>query len=514
MFGFFNKKNNCFSRNKEIEKVFNILGTLTTDKNVRDDFLYKFNHLKVARNTDIFMFARLYLDWEDYLLTKHTLGSSDPFTATSIRKKISINTEVRSVDIAFSLIFEKEKLQFAYLSELFLYFISKYVINNLGIETLLNINEAVAINNISEKISVNKEGFDFLEFNEEILNSNEYDTQQILALFKIFFEVFSERIEVSFGKEIAKQLFNDVYAKLHKIYNSDLVSKLLVVIPERVLNLDEWLSMLSKSELEERVKEKTSELENIASNLEKKVEERTRELRVAYEELKELDKRKSEFIFLVGHQMRTPLVAVKWALSMLKSGDAGAVTPEQKKIIENAYSANESMNNVVNEILIADDIMNDKAVYSIKSIDISSIIKKIIENMNDIASQREITFDANFSSTVFALADPNKLTQVLSAIIDNAIRYSPPKSKVFVEYLDNNENVSIVVKDKGIGISEEVKNRIGERFFRADNALRQNTYGSGLGLYIAKRTIEAFGGELKIDGKEGKGTIVTIILKK
>ena len=514
MFGFLNKENKCFSRNKELEKIFDILGSLTVDKNVRDDFLYKFNHLKSYRNADIFMFARLYLDWEDYLLTKHTLGSSDLLTTNTIRKKVSLSTNLHSIDIAFSLIFEKEKLQFAYLSELFLYFISKYIIDNLGIETLININETVAINNISKKISINKEGFDFVEFNEEISNSPEYGIQQTVALFKIFFEIFSERIEVSFGKDITKTLFNDVYAKLHKIYNSDLISKILVVIPERVLNLDEWLSMLSKSELEERVREKTTELEDIASSLEKKVEDRTQELRVAYNELKELDKRKSEFIFLVGHQMRTPLVAVKWALSMLKSGDAGEITPEQKKIVENAYAANESMNNVVNEILAADDIMNNKSNYSIIKADVIPIIEKVIGNMTDIANQRGINFETRFLSSSIAMVDPDKFSQVLSAIIDNAVRYSSPQSKVFVEYLDNVDGVSIVIRDTGIGISEDVKNRIGERFFRADNALRQNTYGSGLGLYIAKRTIEAFGGELIIEGKEGKGTTVTIILKK
>ncbi len=515
MFGFFSKqKETCFSRNEDMGKVFNILATLTPDASIRDDFWYKLEGLKKSRSADIFTFTRLYLDWEDFVITQQKVGSGEVLTASILRKKINTEIPLNKVDIAFGLIFEKREIQIIYLAELFLHFVSLYVIDNLGIDVLITTNASLTINEISEKVNITKDGFDFRQFNTEVLRAKREAEEQILSLFKVYFEVFSERVEVSFGNDVTKQLFNGVYEKLHKVYNSEIVSEVLVVIPERVLNLNAWLSMLSKGELEERVREKTNELEILNKQLEQKVEERVVELKKAYADLQELDQRKSEFISLVGHQMRTPLVAVKWALSLLKEEDTGPLTDTQKKVVEDAMITNDSMNNVVNEILMADDIMNNKAVYKIASIDLNTMLDEVLATVAEIAKRKELTFKREVTVKSLVAVDKDKFKYVLSAVIDNAIRYSSPESSIVLLAKEESTGiVSLSVIDYGIGIPLEVQKRVGDRFFRADNALRQNTYGSGLGIYIVKNIIEACGGSISITSEEGKGTNVTINLK-
>ena len=107
-----------------------------------------------------------------------------------------------------------------------------------------------------------------------------------------------------------------------------------------------------------------------------------------------------------------------------------------------------------------------------------------------------------------------KIPVVFSALLDNAIRYSPPESIVIVSAEEQGKDIVVKIEDKGIGIPKNVTERIGERFFRADNALRQNTYGSGLGIYITKKVVEGVSGGLELQSEEGKGTKIIIILKK
>jgi signal transduction histidine kinase len=513
MFDFLKRhKETCFSRNPDMANVFSLLSSLTPDQTLRDDFLYKLEKLKTSRSADIFAFTQLYLDWENLLLSHQKINLKESFTANLLREKIKHETSLEKVDIAFSLIFEKKELQIIYLSELFLHFISQYIVENLGLDVLVSTNTSLAINEISEKVVITKDGFDFRQFNVEVLQTKSQSLQQILSLFKVYFEIFAERIEVSFGGEITHHLFNSVYEKLHKMYNSELISNILVIIPERVLNLDEWLSMLSKGELEGRVKAKTAELEELNKQLETKVEERVVELKQAYKNLQELDQRKSEFISLVGHQMRTPVVAVKWALSMLKDQDMGVLSETQKKLVDDAYLANESMNNVINEILIADDIMNHSLSYNIEPVDLALLVDNVLSLASDIIKRKNLVIRKEIETKEMVSGDREKLKYVFTALLDNAIRYSAPGSEVVCLLKKDHDMLSISIIDHGIGIPSEVQNRIGDRFFRADNALRQNTYGSGLGLYIVKNIIESCGGRLKVESQEGKGTTITIHL--
>lgn len=499
---------------EEVEKLFTVLSSLTQEKEVREDFLFKLKHIRSSK-TPIEGSVRLFLDWEDYLQNKRaSITSEGESERNRIHLEIQKQINVDKLPIELQSIFRDKDLQKFYLAEVFLKAVFLYVSENLGIVTTRSILSSV-LEGTSTPITVSENGFDFSKLNELLLDSGtSYSLEKHFSTFKVFLEVISEELETSLGKDITKELFSRIYVAMQKMYDVELVSEILPFLPDRLLSMDEWLSMLSKTELENRVREKTKELEGLNEELEKRVAERTEELKKAFDDLQELDRRKSEFIFLVGHQMRTPIVAVKWALRTLRDGDAGELPAKALSIITEAYRANESMNRTVNEILLADDIINNKIKFEIEKTSINDIIQRVIEESKDEISARQVMVNFTAKDELFVLLDKVKAPVIFSALLDNAIRYSSPQSIISISLEDKKESIEIVIEDKGIGIPKEVFERIGERFFRADNALRQNTYGSGLGIYITKKVIEGVAGTLKIQSEEGKGTKVIITLKK
>ncbi len=502
------------SFDEEVLKLFTALASLTQEKGVREDFLYKQKSAGYTKDP-LGSAVRLYLDWEGYLQDKRdSVLSTEDSEKKSIRSEIEKQIDIQKLPIEFQSIFRDRDLQKFYLAEVFLKSVFIYVSENLGLVTTRSILNSI-LEGTSTPITVSETGFDFSKLNEELLSSGtSYSLEKHFSTFKVFLEVISEELETSLGKDITKELFSRIYISMQKMYDVELVSKILPFLPDRLLSMDEWLSMLSKTELENRVREKTKELEGLNKELEQRVAERTEELKKAFEDLQELDRRKSEFIFLVGHQMRTPIVAVKWALRTLRDGDAGELPAKALSIITEAYRANESMNRTVNEILLADDIINNKIKFEIEKTAINDIIERVIEESKDEIAAREVMVNFTAKDKVFVQIDKVKAPVVFAALLDNAIRYSSPQSIITISLKEEKDIVTVYIEDKGIGIPKEVFERIGERFFRADNALRQNTYGSGLGIYITKKVIEGVSGTLQIQSEEGKGTKVIITLKK
>lgn len=502
------------SFDEEVLKLFTALASLTQEKGVREDFLYKQKSAGYTKDP-LGSAVRLYLDWEGYLQDKRdSVLSIEDSEKKSIRSEIEKQIDIQKLPIEFQSIFRDRDLQKFYLAEVFLKSVFIYVSENLGLVTTRSILNSI-LEGTSTPITVSETGFDFSKLNEELLSSGtSYSLEKHFSTFKVFLEVISEELETSLGKDITKELFSRIYISMQKMYDVELVSKILPFLPDRLLSMDEWLSMLSKTELENRVREKTKELEGLNKELEQRVAERTEELKKAFEDLQELDRRKSEFIFLVGHQMRTPIVAVKWALRTLRDGDAGELPAKALSIITEAYRANESMNRTVNEILLADDIINNKIKFEIEKTAINDIIERVIEESKDEIAAREVMVNFTAKDKVFVQIDKVKAPVVFAALLDNAIRYSSPQSIITISLKEEKDIVTVYIEDKGIGIPKEVFERIGERFFRADNALRQNTYGSGLGIYITKKVIEGVSGTLQIQSEEGKGTKVIITLKK
>jgi signal transduction histidine kinase len=232
------------------------------------------------------------------------------------------------------------------------------------------------------------------------------------------------------------------------------------------------------------------------------------ELTEANEKLRMLDKVKSDFVSVAAHQLRTPLSAVKWGLRLLINGDVGSITPEQKHILEQANEGNERMIRLVNDMLDVDRIESGKFRYRFVPVDLPSVIDMVLKDLLPEARKKHITLECKRGAERLphVNADPEKIRAVIQNLIENAIRYTMDRGKITIATEREENSLRVSITDTGIGIPPEQQKNIFKRFFRGTNAIKMETSGSGLGLFIAKSIIEKHGGNIGFQSTEGKGT--------
>lgn len=191
----------------------------------------------------------------------------------------------------------------------------------------------------------------------------------------------------------------------------------------------------------------------------------------------------------------------------MMGGDSGKISAEQKKILEKGEEANNMMIELVNDLMNIDKTSDTYMGYNFESVPLSGLLAKAVDDFSLLAEQKKIAleFFASAEPVPDVKADPPKLELAVSNLIDNALDYTPAGGtiKVFLEKMGNYAKVS--VKDSGIGIPKEEAGNLFTRFYRAKNAVRTKTEGTGLGLYITKNIIEAHGGKIWAESEEGKG---------
>jgi len=232
------------------------------------------------------------------------------------------------------------------------------------------------------------------------------------------------------------------------------------------------------------------------------------ELTRANEKLSKLDKDKSEFISIAAHQLRTPLSGVKWTLNMVLGGTLGHITTEQKSFLMKCYESNERMIILINDMLGADRINSDKVKYRFAPTQIIDLVDSVLFEILSAISKKEIqvSFIGNNRDLPKVMIDTEKMRAVLQNLIENAVKYTFNKGKIEISFKAEGNFVELSIKDSGIGIPPEDKEKIFKRFFRAQNAMKVETDGSGLGLYIAKGIVEKHGGKIWLESKLGQGT--------
>ncbi|MSR87936.1 MAG: HAMP domain-containing histidine kinase [Candidatus Zambryskibacteria bacterium] len=232
------------------------------------------------------------------------------------------------------------------------------------------------------------------------------------------------------------------------------------------------------------------------------------ELQRANEKLRELDLTKSNFISIAAHQLRTPLSGVKWTLNMVLKETLGQIGTEQKSFLMKCYESNERMIVLINDMLNADRIDSNKIKYNFLPIQISDLMDDVLFEMTAFISKKKLHMSYAHKGSVFpkVLIDKEKIRGVLQNLLENSIRYTLEEGYVEIDFKEVDQFLRVSIKDSGIGIPEEEQKNIFNRFFRAKNAFKTETDGSGLGLYIAKGVVEKHGGKIWFESREGEGS--------
>lgn len=223
---------------------------------------------------------------------------------------------------------------------------------------------------------------------------------------------------------------------------------------------------------------------------------------------KMIEKMKTEFVSLAAHQLRTPLSAIKWTLRMLLDGDLGKITEEQEELMSKCYQSNERMINLVNDLLDVARIEEGRYIYGMTMANMEDIIQFVLNSYKEEFEKRnvKIEFKKPEEKTPKINVDVEKIKLVLQNLIDNSIKYTLSGGTVTVFLKYDKKEIGVEVSDTGMGIPEDQKGRVFSKFFRGANALRIETEGSGLGLFLAKNIVEAHGGKIWFESEEGAGT--------
>lgn len=249
------------------------------------------------------------------------------------------------------------------------------------------------------------------------------------------------------------------------------------------------------------------EVRRLANNLDKEVNDATRQLRKSNERLRSLDEVKDEFVSMASHQLRTPLTSVKGYLSMVLEGDAGEITEPQRQLLQEAFRSSERMVRLVSDFLNVNRLQTGKFKIDRTEVDLSRLVAEEVDNVDQVANAHKVKIlyrrPARFP---MLFLDDNKLRQVVMNLIDNAIYYSPDANSVRVRLSVEDGQAVLRVVDKGIGVAPEVKKRLGEKFFRAENARKQRPDGTGIGLFLAREIVAGHGGSMIFESELGKGS--------
>lgn len=494
---------------KEIERIFTYLYSLTKQKQLVEPYKEELDKLLQSATTFDPRYIRLYLRWE-YVVANQQ--EDEIRTPKTIRAEIAEKYNISLIDQRFRLLFLPASQQARAVFEIFSQHIFTFLVSNSGLPIITPLIQEFQKDSIWECMVLTPEAIQFDECNKKMDEDNLSD-DKIVSLFKELYTVLFTISENLYGTKTAAHLFNKIYKTLKQTYDQKIAGIFLRVIPEQVLEFDDWLATLSKEELEKKVKEQTQELETLNKSLEKKVAERTAELQKAYDDLKVLDKRKSEFISVAAHQMRTPLSGFRWSLDLLLNGEMGDLNDSQRKIIEKSIVANNQMITVVDDLLNSDIITSGKMTLAYSKMSLTKLIEEILQNLDSVIDRKKMNIvKKGLENDISISADKEKLKSAIQNIIDNALKYTPDGGTVTIEIATGDAVITCNIIDTGIGIPEKDQEHIFEQFFRADNAIRTHANGSGIGLQIAKNIIESHHGTLTFTSKQDHGTTFTFTL--
>lgn len=224
-------------------------------------------------------------------------------------------------------------------------------------------------------------------------------------------------------------------------------------------------------------------------------------------ERKKVERLKNEFVSTVSHELRTPLTSIRGSLGLILGGVAGELSSEAKALMDIAYKNTERLILLINDILDIEKIESGKMSFALKPVELMPLVEQAIAANQAYAEQFQVTLALTSTlSDVEVNVDSQRLIQVLTNLMSNAAKFSPPGKTVEVSVTPYDSMIRISVKDQGPGIPQAFRDRIFQKFAQADSSDARQKGGTGLGLSIAKAIIERLNGQIGFDTESNVGT--------
>ena len=241
----------------------------------------------------------------------------------------------------------------------------------------------------------------------------------------------------------------------------------------------------------------TASLEN--SRLVERLEE-------ALEQEKELSRMKDDFVAVVSHELRTPLTSIQGYIKTLLQLGPDLGEEQRRSFLEASDRQSDRLRRLIEQLLAVARLESHVEPLTLSYSSVAQVAENVVDELR--ASAHGHTFDLRFPAGLpLVHTEEAKAHQVLSNLVENALKYSPPDTRIAVRAEERDGGILIRVEDEGRGIPREAHDRIFDRFYQVDSSATRSVGGTGLGLYICKKTAESLGGRLWLERSGPEGTV-------
>lgn len=241
-------------------------------------------------------------------------------------------------------------------------------------------------------------------------------------------------------------------------------------------------------------------------DLERRVVERTEEIRLITEEHRRLDAMKREFVTAVSHELRTPLTAIRGALELLETGDAGDLPEEARPVVAMASRGSERLSRLVNDIIDLERLESGTFGLRPSAHHLHPLLVDAVKSLAPLARQAGVSVHV-VPTSVLVECDGDRVTQAVVNLLGNALKFTAPGGRVTIATQVLGDRLEVSIQDTGRGIPESELAAIFDRFHQVEEEGADPTSGTGLGLSITLRIVEAHGGRIRVDSELGHGSV-------
>ena len=244
-----------------------------------------------------------------------------------------------------------------------------------------------------------------------------------------------------------------------------------------------------------------------------RLETLNRMLAVQVEALRVSDQLKSDFVSSVSHELRTPLASILGYLDVLLEGELGEMAPEQTEFVHIVDENARRLLSLINDLLTLSGIESGRMLLRPEATDLRPLVERYVLDLEVAAAEKGLDLAVRLpGEELVAAVDPERIGQVVTNLVANAVKFTEPGGEVRVELRQEGDHAVLSVSDTGIGIPAEDSDRLFQRFFRARNATDAAIPGTGLGLAICKGIVDSHGGDIAVDSETGRGTTLRVSL--
>ncbi|MFA6353639.1 MAG: ATP-binding protein [Candidatus Paceibacterota bacterium] len=396
---------------------------------------------------------------------------------------------------------------------------------NLNLEKKVSKKTEELQNKIKELDESKKALLNILEDNTKAREEMEKEKNKTMAIIANFTDPI-----IVLDKHYKINIINPAASRVFGLSNADLDKQ---IATDNKFSISNFKSVIKKYYEIKEIKENTKE--QIFINEEITIKENQREstykvitakvldinneqigvMKIFYDTTREkgIDKIKSEFISIAAHQLRTPLSAIKWGIKMVLEGDAGKLNAEQQELLNKGYISNERVIRLVNDLLNVSRIEEGRFGFNFEISDFKEVLDIAISNIDSLVAKNHQELNVEIPTGLPKISlDKERMVMVMQNLLSNAINYTPEYGKIQILAEIDKQSLHVKIKDQGVGIPDTDQPKLFSKFFRAANAIKLETEGSGLGLFLVKNIIEKHNGTISLKSEEGKGTEVDFFI--